>query len=204
MSPASSAQAGVDQQLAKLDSEFAREALDALTEAQANRRLRDEELKKANRKSAQTRLTASDDGVIQQIQVHTLGGVVKPADPLMVIVPKGEELIVEASVLNRDAGFVRKGQSVQVKLEAYPFTRYGVVVGRLEQISRDAVDDEKQGAVYPARIKLSQPWISIAGKRILLEPGLAATAEIRTGDRRIIEYLLSPLARRVKEAGREQ
>ncbi|MGE3303797.1 MAG: hypothetical protein AB7M12_11870 [Hyphomonadaceae bacterium] len=84
------------------------------------------------------------------------------------------------------------------------FTRYGVVAARVERISHDSVQDEKLGLVYPAQIKLSHSMIRIAGQWVKLEPGLAATAEIRTGDRRIIEYLLSPLARRVAEAGRER
>ncbi|WP_165188513.1 HlyD family type I secretion periplasmic adaptor subunit [Caulobacter soli] len=203
-SKAGAAQSGVAQQIAKLEGEFAREALDALTEAEATRRLRAEELKKALEKSSQTVLRASDDGVVQQLQVNTIGGVVKPADPLMVVVPRGEELVVEAMVLNRDAGFVRAGQKVEVKFEAYPFTRYGVVEGRLEQIGSDAVENEKLGPVYPARVRLSQTWIAVDGRKVLLEPGLAATAEIKTGQRRIIEYLLSPLVRRVSEAGRER
>jgi hemolysin D len=177
--------------------------LDALTEAQANRRLRGEELTKASDKAGLTVLTAPQDGVIQQMQVHTLGGVVKPADPLMVLVPRGGELIIEARVQNRDAGFVHEGQAVEVKLEAYPFTRYGVVHGVIEHISRDAVQDEKEGLVFPAMVKLTQPWITVDGRRLMLAPGLAATVEIKTGERRIIGFLLSPLARRVKEAGRE-
>jgi hemolysin D len=203
-SKAGAARSGVDQQIAKLEGEFAREALDALTEAEATRRLRSEELKKALEKSSQTVLTASDDGVVQQLQVNTIGGVVKPADPLMVVVPRGQDLVVEVMVLNRDAGFVRQGQPVEVKFEAYPFTRYGVVEGRLEQISRDAVENEKLGPVYSARVRLDRAWIKIGERKVALEPGLAATAEIKTGQRRIIEYLLSPLARRVKEAGRER
>jgi hemolysin D len=107
-------------------------------------------------------------------------------------------------VLNRDAGFVRVGQPAEVKFEAYPFTRYGVVHGRVEQISRDAVKDDKQGLVYPARIVLSRYWIMVDGQRKALSTGLAATTEIQTGRRRIAEYLLSPLNRRVKEAGRER
>jgi hemolysin D len=128
---------------------------------------------------------------------------VKPADPLLLIVPKNSELMVEAMVLNRDAGFIREGQSVEVKLEAFPFTRYGVVKGQVERISRDSVQDEKLGLVYPAQVKL-QTQITVDGRMTKLEPGLAATAEIKTGQRRIIEYLLSPLARRVSEAGRER
>lgn len=201
---AAAAVAGVDQQIAKARGEFSREVLDALTEAQANRRLRGEELTKAADKAGLTVLTAPQDGVIQQMQVHTLGGVVKPADPLMVLVPKGGELVIEARVQNRDAGFVHEGQAVEVKLEAYPFTRYGVVHGTIEHIGRDAVQDEKEGLVFPALVKLTQPWITVEGRRVPLAPGLAATVEIKTGERRIIGFLLSPLARRVKEGGRER
>lgn len=194
----------VDAQIAKAQGEFSREVLDALTEAEANRRLRREELAKASGKAGLTTLVAPQDGVIQQMQVHTLGGVVKPADPLMVLVPRRGDLIVEARVLNRDIGFVREGQRVEVKLEAFPFTRYGVVHGVVERISRDAVNDDKEGLVYPAMVRLSRPWIEVEGRRIPLSAGLASTVEIKTGKRRIIDYLLSPLARRFREAGRER
>lgn len=197
-------QRAVVEQLAKTESEFLREALDALTEAEAARALRAEELKKAQEKAGRTVLASPVTGVVQQLQVHTVGGVVKPADPLMIVVPNDGELIVDAMVANKDAGFVHAGQPVEVKLEAYPFTRYGVVDGVVEHIGRDAVQTEKEGLLYPARVRLKQAWIEIGGKRTPLAPGLAATAEIKTGDRRIIEYLLSPLARRVSEAGRER
>jgi hemolysin D len=193
-----------DAQLAKLDGEFKREALDSLNEAQAAVSMRGQELIKAEEKSALTILKAPVDGVIQQLAVHTVGAVVKPADTLLVVVPRGAELTVEAMVLNRDAGFVHKGQPVEVKLEAYPFTRYGVVPAVLETISRDAIEDKEKGLVYMSRARLLQDYILIDGERSMLAPGLSATAEIKTGDRRIISYLLSPLARRVKEAGRER
>lgn len=192
------------EQVAKLRSEFAREALDALSEAEAARALRAEELKKATDKADLTVLVAPEAGVVQQLQVAAVGAVVKPADALLVVVPKGEPLVVEAMVKNADAGFVREGQPVEVKLEAYPFTRYGVVPGRLERISRDAVQDEQLGLVYPARVRLDREWITVDGVRRPLGPGLAATAEIKTGRRRIADYLLSPLSRRVQEAGRER
>jgi hemolysin D len=196
--------AAVEQQIAKLQGEFSATSLDALNEANANFRLRAEEVKKAEDKAALTVLSSPIDGVVAQLKVHTIGAVVKPADPLLLIVPKNSELMVEAMVLNRDAGFIREGQSVEVKLEAFPFTRYGVVKGQVERISRDSVQDEKLGLVYPAQVKLSQTQIRVDGRMTKLEPGLAATAEIKTGQRRIIEYLLSPLARRVSEAGRER
>ncbi len=198
------AAAGAREQLAKLDSQFAREALDALTEAEASRVLREQELKKAQDKASLTVLAAPETGVVAQMQVHTLGGVVKPADTLMIIVPRDGALVVEAQVLNRDVGFVHPGQKAEVKLEAFPFTRYGVVQGEVEQVSRDAVEDKKEGLVFPAIVRIPQPWLMVGGRKAMLAPGLAATAEIKTGHRRIIEYLLSPLSRRMQEAGRER
>ncbi len=188
----------------KLDSQFAREALDALTEAEASRVLREQELNKAADKASQTVLSAPEDGIIAQLQVHTLGGVVKPADTLMIVAPKDGALVVEARVLNRDVGFIHPGQKAEVKLEAFPFTRYGVVEGEVEQVGRDAVEDKVEGLVFPAIIKLPHPWLMVGDRRAYLAPGLAATAEIKTGERRIIEYLLSPLSRRMQEAGRER
>jgi hemolysin D len=125
---------------------------------------------------------------------------------------------VDAMVLNRGEegeksiwgidfptnGFVREGQSVRVKLEAFPFTRYGVVDGRLTFLSRDAVQDENLGLVFPARVELMDFSINIDGRDQSLSAGLAVSAEIKTGRRRIIEFLLSPLQRRVEEAGRER
>lgn len=107
-------------------------------------------------------------------------------------------------MLNRDIGFVREGQEVTVKLEAFPFTRYGTVKGKLLQVSRDAVQDEKLGPVYKARVALGADSITADGRRTALSPGLAVTVEIRTDERRVIDFLLSPLERRIDEAGRER
>jgi hemolysin D len=195
--------AGVRSQIGKLESEFRAQALDALSEAEANHRLRAEEVRKAEDKAALTVLTSPIDGVVTQLAVHTLGGVVKPADALLAIVPKGEELIVEAMVLNKDIGFVREGQPAEVKLEAFPFTRYGVINGTVERISRDSVEHKELGLVFPCLVSLKATHIDV-GTPIALEPGFAASAEIKTGQRRIIEFLLSPLSRRLQEAGRER
>lgn len=196
--------AGVQSQIGKLQSEFRATALDALTEADANYRLRSEEVKKADDKASLTVLTSPIDGTVTQLSVHTLGAVVKPADPLLIIVPKGEELIVEAMVLNKDVGFVREGQDAEVKLEAFPFTRYGVIKGTIERISTDSVENKELGLVFPCLVRLHATHITVGLKNIALAPGFSATAEIKTGDRRIIEFLLSPLSRRLQEAGRER
>lgn len=195
---------GAVDQISELRSEFLREVYDALTEATAAQALRAQELKKAQEKSRLTILRAPEDGVVQQLQANTIGGVVEAAAPLMVLVPRDGGVVLQARILNRDIGAVREGQPVEIKLEAYPFTRYGIVEGVIETVGRDAVDDENEGLIFPARVRLSQPWINVAGRRAVLAPGMAATAEIKTGDRRIIEFLLSPLQRRVAEAARER
>lgn len=123
--------------------------------------------------------------------------------PILVVVPNGAELVIDAQVLNRDIGFVRAGQAVTVKLEAYPFIRYGTLEGRLAWVSRDAIQDEKLGPVYQARVTVRPPT-GAAARLIRIGPGLQATAEIRTDERRVIDYLLSPLERRLSEAARER
>ena len=122
----------------------------------------------------------------------------------MVIVPSADGLEVEARILNKDAGFVHEGQPVAVKLEAFPFTRYGTVPGVVKHISRDAVPNQKQGSVYIVTIQLERGSIRIDNRDIPLTSGLSATADIRTGSRRIISYLLSPLQSITAQAGRER
>lgn len=202
-----SAQTAMSTQRAK----FANEAFDALTQAEANYRLRDEELKKAAEKQGQTALIAPVDGVVQQLAVHTVGGVVKAADALMIIVPREAELVVEAQIPGRDIGFIHEGQPTELKFEAFPFTRYGTAHGVMEQLNPDATLDEKKGLLYTAVVKINGPERLKSGNRQVgqlditkLKPGMAATIEIKTGRRSIISFLLSPLSRRVNEAARER
>lgn len=178
-------------------------ALADLAKAQNDVIQRREELTKADRRSRLQRLVAPVDGTVQQLAVHTLGGVVEPVKPLMVVVPEGA-LTVEAKVLNRDVGFVRSGQKVAVKLEAFPFTRYGTVQGRILSVSRDAVQDRQIGPYYVARIALDRAAIRTETGLAPLTPGMTATSDISIGSRRIIFYLVNPIEQIGKEAGRER
>jgi hemolysin D len=178
-------------------------ALADLAKAQSDAMLREEELTKAQQKSHLQRLVAPVDGTVQQLAVHTVGGVVEAVRPLIVVVPRGA-LTIEAKVLNKDAGFVHRGQDVAVKLEAFPFTRYGTIPGRIESMSQDSVDDRKLGPVYVARVALLRSTIDRDDQRVTLQPGMTATADIRTGRRSIISYLLSPINQARLEAGRER
>lgn len=175
-----------------------------LAKAQAEASLRTEELVKSQQRSRLQRLVSPVDGTVAQLSIHTIGGVVESAKPIMVIVPDGGNLVAEVKLLNKDAGFVRSGQAVAVKLEAFPFTRFGTVPGRVETISSDAVEDERLGLVYEARVRLDRTQINRGDRVVPLTPGMAVTADVRTGRRSIMSYLISPIDKARQEAGREQ
>lgn len=143
-------------------------------------------------------------GTVQQLAVHTIGGVVTPAQPLLVIVPKEQSLEVEAFIENKDIGFVFAGQDVEVKVETFPFTKYGTIPAKVVHVSNDALNDEKRGLIYAARVKLSKSTMQLEKKIVNLSPGMAVTAEIKTGKRRVVEYFLSPLMQYKDESLRER
>jgi hemolysin D len=162
------------------------------------------EVVKAGSRTARQTLTAPIDGVVQQLAVHTVGGVVTPAQQLMVLVPQDQPLALEAWIDNKDIGFVHAGQLAEVKIAAFPFTRYGTVKARLVTVSHDAVPLDKSGLVYAARVSLEHTAMPIDGTWVALSPGMAATVEIKTGTRRLIEYFLSPLFQAGQESVRER
>ena len=174
------------------------------TETKAASLLQD--VRKAEQKTALQRLVAPVDGVVQQLAIHTVGGVVAPAQPLLVLVPQDHPVEVEAQLENKDIGFVREGQPVEIKVETFPFTLYGTIPGKVLTVSDDAVplDKDKGGLVYASRVSMDRSTVMAEGKQIHLSPGMAVTVEIKTGQRRVIEYLLSPLLKSAQESMRER
>lgn len=164
----------------------------------------EQDILKARKRRDLQQLTSPIEGTVTNLAAWTVGGIVKPADTLMNIVPLSATSEVEALVLNKDIGFVSEGQPATVKLDAFPFTRFGTVDGTVVHISRDANTDEKLGLVYPVRVRLDAATINVDGKRVPISPGMAVNAEIITGDRRVIEFVLSPILRYRDEAGRER
>lgn len=158
-----------------------------------------QELRKAEQRNRLTQLTAPVDGTVQQLAIHTQGGVVTQAQPLMVIVPSDQPVEVEAMLENKDVGFVRPGQAVEVKVETFNFTKYGVVDGTVISLSSDAIEDEKLGLVYSARIQLADNSIPVGSGRIALSPGMAVRAEVKTDKRKVVDYFLSPLQQHLDE-----
>lgn len=184
------------------------ETMRALSDRQALASTRHSQLEsdqaKVSQRASQTRLTAPVAGIVQQLAVHSPGAVVTSAQPLMVVVPESPTVTAEVTIANQDIGFVNAGQLAAVKLETFAYTKYGTVQARVDVVTADAVTDDKRGSYYPAILTLSQRDMLVDGKRVPLSPGMNITAEIKTGQRRIIEYLLSPVQRAGSESLRER
>jgi len=196
--------AGARTQRTSLIEETKRVAYDALTEA---KKIAEESRQDALRSEFHSRLlklTAPVDGTVQQLTVHTIGGVVPAAQPLMLIVPTEKTLEVEAFMENKDVGFVEEGQPVAVKIDAFQYTKYGTISGRVTHVSRDAIQDEKKGLIYSVKVVLDKSSISVNGRDVPLTVGMSVNVEIKTGTRRAIEYFLSPLLQHGRESLHER
>ena len=180
---------------------------------------------KAEQRTRLQQLLAPVDGIVQQLAVHTVGGVVTPAQALAVVVPADSRLEIEAMVSNRDIGFVHPDQEAEIKVDTFNFTRYGLLQGRVLSVSQDAISRDKlqdrtneraQGAqtssseprgqelVYAARVSMDRTQMQVEDKLVNLSPGMAVTVEIKTGSRSVFSYLLSPLLRYKQETLRER
>lgn len=199
-----SALGGARDALRALATDTRQQTLDSLRQAREQVRQFAPEVARAGQRDKLMQLRAPVTGTVQQLAIHTVGGVVTPAQPLLMVVPDAEALEVEATILNKDIGFVRAGQRATVKVESFPYTRYGYLEGTVEAVSHDAAQDEKLGLVFPARVRLKSAVLLIDGARTRLTPGMSLSVEIKTGKRRVIGYLLSPLQRHAQESMREQ
>ncbi len=186
-------------------------------------------LAKAAARLARTKLRAPTDGVVQQMAVTTVGQVVTTGQQLIVLTPNGGKLQVEALVANLDAGFVKLGQEAVIKVDAFPFTRFGVLHGKVVKIASAAIAEQDakralanataaanvapeaptapgqpESFVFPVTVSLDQSAMKVDDATVPLTPGMTVAVEIRTDSRRVIDYLLSPLARIASEAARER
>jgi hemolysin D len=166
-----------------------------------------ETLKKADAIHELTEMTAPVDGVVQQVADRTMGSVVREAETLVTIVPDNADLYVEANVPSRDISYLKVGDMVRVKLESYPFQRFGTITGRLAVISPDSMsldeNDAKSPMVYRVQVDLNDDAARLLARNIRLKPGLVASAEIKTGTRTIASYILNPVLRITDESMRE-
>jgi hemolysin D len=214
---------------AKTVSQFVADNQNKLADASRKTDEARQALAKARARLARTKLYAPIDGVVQQTAVTTVGQVVTTGQQLAVITPAGGKLQVEALAANLDIGFVKAGQDAVIKVDAFPFTRFGVLHGKVIKIASAAISEQEakrtladatasanvastsatapgqpESFVFPVTVALNETSINADGATILLTPGMTATVEIKTDSRRVIDYLLSPLAKVASEAARER
>ena len=192
------------QQRRALKTEFTGKLLSDLADTGNHLKAVEQEQVKADQRLALQRLTAPVTGRVHRLAVHTVGGVVTPAQELMHIVPVEGAVEVEAWVANRDIGFVHEGQEAKIKVETFPFTKYGIIAGTVQTVSSDATPDKTLGLVYEAKVTMQKAVMQVEDKQVNLGPGMAVTVEINMGQRRLIEFLLSPLLKYKEESMTER
>ena len=220
---AEAAMAAIRETRGQAEAEYRHTLSDELAKAEQKANGLTQDLIKAEQKTRLQLLTAPVDGMVQQLAIHTVGGVVTPAQSLLVIVPSDSRLEIEATVSNRDIGFVHTGQDAEIKIDTFNFTRYGLLHGQVLSVSQDAITHERQNdrprelgtqndssepkgqeLNYSAHISLDRTKMRIDDRMVNLSPGMAVTVEIKTGSRMILSYLLSPLLRYRQETLRER
>lgn len=194
----------INDQISALTAEIKKESYTKIAELNQKTAAIEKELQKTSNRQKLQLLTSPVDGVVNQLEINTIGGIVTPAQPIMTIVPGNRRLEVEAWVANKDIGFVEKGQAAEVKIEAFPFTKYGVIDAEVVNLSFDAVPDEERGLVYKAKLSLQTSVIGAGDRLINLVPGMNVTVEVKTGKRYLIEYILSPLMQYQDESIKER
>lgn len=206
-----------EKKLAQIDSDYRRQLHAERNDIQGQFDKLAQDVAKQAHKQDLLELKASQDGIVKDLATHTTGTVVQPGTVLLTLVPQDEILRAEVWVTNEDIGFVRQGQPVKLKFAAFPFQKYGMVEGTVEHVSADAADNntgngnsqtdagkKNQPLVYKALIALKQMRLEMDEQRFLLSAGMQTNAEIKLGDRTVMEYLLSPVRKAWHEAGRER
>jgi len=220
------ARQALEEQVGQIKASYEHQVLNDLSDAEKKVAEFSQDLIKAEQKTDEQILRSPIDGTVQQLAIHTVGGVVTPAQQLMTIVPTDSHLEVEAMISNRDIGFINVGEPAEVKIDTFNFTRYGLLHGTVVSVSQDAIvrdkpnaktPDKKLGGAlsdtsepegqelsYSTRVTLEETQMQVENKLVNLAPGMAVTVEIKTGKRRIIEYVMSPLLRYKQESLRER
>jgi hemolysin D len=202
---------------AEAEANISKTALGALTDAEVKASSLTQESNKAIERVKDRTLVAPVDGTVQELAIHTVGGVVEPGQTLMRIAPAASQVEVEAKLANDDVGFVRAGMPAEIKVQTFPFTRYGLIPATVLTVSHDALTESKSSDSTPnegpstandlhylMRLRLARDTMDVDGRTVRLTPGMMVSAEVKTGKRRVIDYVLSPLAKAAEEAGRER
>jgi adhesin transport system membrane fusion protein len=182
-------------------SEFRQQALNERSEVTTRMAVNEETIRGAEARQQRNELRSPADGIVNDVQITTVGGFVNAGEKIMQIVPIGDKLLVEARVAPSDIAFIKVGDRANVKVTAYDFSIFGGLRGRVQQVSADSIFDEvERQAYYTVLIETDRAYISRGGRRLPIVPGMICDVEVVTGSRSILSYLLKPVSKAFDEA----
>ncbi len=189
----------VQNEIAQLRAEFRVQKLENLTEI--NKKIKELEASKEQIEFSNInhKITAPVDGYIDKLMIHTIGGVVTPAQELIALTPANTPVLIKATVLNKDIGFIKLNMPVSIKIDTYDFQKYGLLYGKVKSISKNSIENKDLGPVYEIYITPNKNTLTIDGKEQKISTGMTLNAEIEIGKRRIIEFFIYPLIKYMDE-----
>lgn len=201
------AQAAVEearQRLQESESRFRREAQDQLGKIEENIARIGELLSDATEQGIRAEIKSSINGVVKNMRYNSIGNVVKPGEPIMEIVPTGDQLVVEAKLNPVDRGYVTEGQAATVKISTYDFTRYGGLDGAVIRVAPDSSTDENGAPYFRVVVQTNKNHLGVVEGDLPITPGMQATVDIHTGEKSVMDYLVKPVLKLRHEAFRER
>lgn len=189
----------LDEQTLLITQEYQNKLLEELTQKNKEASLLKVEIESIEFQKAKQRITSPVDGYVSKLMVHTIGGVVTPAEKLIAIIPKDVPLVIQATVLNQDIGFIKEGMESAIKVDTFDFQKYGLIPATVSHVADDAMEDEKLGPVYQIYLEPHKDYLMVSGEKIYLNSGMSVTAELKVGKRRVIEFFIYPLIKYLDE-----
>jgi adhesin transport system membrane fusion protein len=192
------------QRIASKKAEFRSTAQEEINRRRTELRSLQETLSAGQDRVSRTEVRSPVRGTIKQIIISTQGGVIRPGEPIMEIVPLDDTLLVEANIRPADIAFLRPGQKAMVKISAYDFSIYGGLDAKVEQISADTILNAKEESYYKVKLRTNSNAIQYKGEKLPIIPGMTATVDILTGHKSVLDYLLKPILKAKQNALRER
>ena len=187
--------------LAAARNEFRQQALNERSEINTRIAVNEETIRGAEARRDRNELRSPADGIVNDVQITTVGGFVNAGEKIMQIVPVGDKLLVEARIAPKDIAFIKVGDRANVKVTAYDFATYGGLSGRVQQVSADSVYDEaEREAYYTVLVETDRAFLEKGGQRLPIVPGMICDVEIITGSKTVLSYLMKPVSRALNES----
>jgi adhesin transport system membrane fusion protein len=188
----------------ELEVKFRREAQDEFGKTEVEISRVRELLSKATEQSVRTEVRSPNDGIVKNMKFNTLGGVIRPGDPIMEIVPTGDNLVVESKLNPTDRGYVESGQRALIKISTYDYARYGGLEGEVILVAPDSTTDQQGNVYFRVVVHPDKTYLGRRPGELPITPGMQATVDIHTGTKSVMEYMVKPVLKLRHEAFRER